>query len=86
MQFHLCPRHRAPIVAKANQSLKDTGYVAGENVAILYRWAENRGGRLPSWRPRWFADGLPVIATAGGSPPVLAAKAVVISKQQYSPT
>ena len=30
------------------QGLKDTGYVEGENVAIVYRWAENRVDRLPS--------------------------------------
>ena len=35
------------------QGLKDTGYIEGENVAVEYRWAENRtrsatgvGGRL----------------------------------------
>jgi putative ABC transport system substrate-binding protein len=37
------------------QGLKDTGYVERENVAIEYRWAENRGNhgdpdRLPRWR------------------------------------
>ena len=29
------------------QGLKETGYVAGRNVAIEYRWAENRYERLP---------------------------------------
>jgi putative tryptophan/tyrosine transport system substrate-binding protein len=29
------------------QGLKDTGYVEGENVAIVYRWAENQIDRLP---------------------------------------
>jgi ABC-type uncharacterized transport system substrate-binding protein len=28
------------------QGLKDTGYVEGENVAIIYRWAENQIGQL----------------------------------------
>jgi putative tryptophan/tyrosine transport system substrate-binding protein len=29
------------------QGLKETGYVEGENVAILYRFAENKINRLP---------------------------------------
>jgi hypothetical protein len=29
------------------QALKDTGYVEGENAAIVYRWAEGRYDRLP---------------------------------------
>jgi putative ABC transport system substrate-binding protein len=29
------------------QGLKETGYVDGENLAIVYRWAENRIDRLP---------------------------------------
>jgi putative tryptophan/tyrosine transport system substrate-binding protein len=27
--------------------LKESGYVEGENVTIVYRWAENRDDRLP---------------------------------------
>jgi len=30
------------------QGLKDAGFVAGENVAIEYRWAENQVDRLPA--------------------------------------
>jgi putative ABC transport system substrate-binding protein len=29
------------------QGLKDSGFVEGENVAVIYRWAENQLGRLP---------------------------------------
>src|SRR5262245_45802295 len=29
------------------QGLKETGYVEGENVAIVYRWAESQAERLP---------------------------------------
>jgi hypothetical protein len=29
------------------QSLRETGFVEGENVAIAYRWAENQLDRLP---------------------------------------
>jgi hypothetical protein len=29
------------------QGLKDTGYVEGENMAIVYRFAENQDDRLP---------------------------------------
>jgi putative ABC transport system substrate-binding protein len=31
-----------------HRGLKDTGFVEGENVAIVYRWAENQSDRLPS--------------------------------------
>jgi putative tryptophan/tyrosine transport system substrate-binding protein len=30
------------------ESLKDTGYIEGQNVALEYRWAENQIDRLPA--------------------------------------
>ena len=33
-----------------HRGLKDTGYVEGENVTILYRWAENQINQLPESR------------------------------------
>jgi putative ABC transport system substrate-binding protein len=47
------------------QGLKDTGYVEGENVAILYRFAENQIDRLPELAADLVRRKVAVIATAG---------------------
>ena len=39
------------------QGLKDAGYVEGENVAIVYRYAENQGDRCQRWPPNWSSGG-----------------------------
>jgi len=56
------------------QGLKETGFVEGENVAIVYRFAENQDDRLPALAAELVSRHVAVIATAG-LPPTLAAKA-----------
>jgi len=50
------------------QGLKDTGYVEGENVAIVYRWAENQIDRLPALAGDLVRRQVAVIVTTGGPP------------------
>ena len=45
------------------QGLKDTGYVEGENVAIVYRFAENQDDRLPALAAELVSRRIAVIAT-----------------------
>jgi putative ABC transport system substrate-binding protein len=55
--------------------LKDTGYVEGEHVMIVYRWAEAHYDRLPEFASELVRRQVTVIAATGGSPAALAAKA-----------
>jgi putative ABC transport system substrate-binding protein len=57
------------------QGLKDTGYVEGENVAIVYRFAENQFDRLPELASDLVRRRVAVIATSGGPASAFAAKA-----------
>jgi putative tryptophan/tyrosine transport system substrate-binding protein len=57
------------------QGLKDTGYVEGENVTLVYRSAKNQFDRLAALAAELVRRQVTVIAAAGGSPSALAAKA-----------
>jgi putative ABC transport system substrate-binding protein len=55
--------------------LKDTGYVEGENVIIVYRGAEGQYHRLPELAADLVRRQVFVIATGGGAAPALTGKA-----------
>jgi len=57
------------------QGIRDGGYVEGDNVTILYRWAENHIDLLPELAADLVRRQVAVIVGSGGLPGVLAAKA-----------
>jgi putative ABC transport system substrate-binding protein len=54
------------VSAAFRDGLREAGFVEGRNVAIDYRWAENRLDRLPELATALVAKGVAVIVAAGG--------------------
>jgi putative tryptophan/tyrosine transport system substrate-binding protein len=57
------------------QGLRDSDFIEGQNVAIDYRWAQNKEDRLPELATDLVRRRVAVIAATGGIGPALAAKA-----------
>jgi putative ABC transport system substrate-binding protein len=57
-----------------HQGLKDSGYVEGDNITIIYAWAANQNDRLPEMAAELVRRQVAVIAATSTSP-ALAAKA-----------
>ncbi len=67
------------LVAAFRQGLGDTGFVEGQNVAIEYRWAENRYERLPEMAKELVRRRVTVLVASGGDRAALAAQAASAS-------
>jgi ABC-type uncharacterized transport system substrate-binding protein len=69
------PEDSSAAMAGFRQGLAELGYVEGENLAIEYRWARGDYERLPALAADLVGKSVRVLATVGGEPSALAAKA-----------
>jgi len=64
-----------PFLRAFRQGLREVGYVEGQNVLVEYRFAEFQNERLPALAAELVGRSVGVLATIGGTPSALVAKA-----------
>ena len=69
------PDESVALAAAFRQGLAEAGAIEGKNFAIEYRWARGEYGRLPALATELVQRQVAVLATVGGEPSELAAKA-----------
>ena len=69
------PQDTGHLVDAFRRGLGEGGFVEGQNVTIEYRWAHGQYDRLPSMAAELVRRPVSVLASTGGEPAALAAKA-----------
>jgi putative tryptophan/tyrosine transport system substrate-binding protein len=65
----------AHMLAAFHSGLREAGYIEGQNVAIVYRYADGQYDRLPMLAAELVRSQVAVLAATGGDSAVLAARA-----------
>lgn len=65
----------AHIIAAFRRALRDGGFIEGQNVKVVYRWAVGQFDRLPALAQELAHMPIAVLVAGGGEPAALAAKA-----------